>query len=833
VQLPDPGLGDKYLALVPEKVTSNRSLPYWIALVLATSGATPASAESLQLEQAHGPYDGLIYDVTFGPVDEGNPAAFALSETGVYEYDETERVWSRLPILAPEDALLPATPFRVDAAHLVGDPGLYQPRDVTLMVTASSVFVHTQVGRMFTAPRAGGPWTEITPPDTTGVGARPWQRASRISVTQDTTAKDRVFVLRADEMNQTEASRLWQFDPVNGWTHQDLPNRAVFTNAPGHQRFPRWRQAPLTLAVQNGDQRHQVENFIRLLSFSTEPRFHTLPWRSNLDSYDADTGTHCARATGMMETATGFDKPPVLFAIGRGVLCASTDGGGTFEARLLPGNPASTGAMASAVAFPLKEAAAGVRILVGTNARFDPDAPKSRAFGGKLFVSDDAGETWLDATPDIDAPGGFLSLAAAPIEDGEVWVVLLTGRRGVYQGINGLGFTRASRGLNATPVHALARDPKLAEVVFAASPTGLYLFKASGWVRVTPSATRSLAAMRPGDSDSGLLWIGTYWGSVKRRTQGGRWKHEPLPARRQAKALDIRATTGTLPVPIPLAPGLRPVSIVTPVDIDSDGRERGYAFIDGEGIFARDGSGKWTFVPSPLPPPFQVAALVAAPLSQGEKGAVLFTRKSTPDGVHGGAYLHHPTSGWSKISLAKDIAPHTAWAGKDRVWMSAVGRGLFEVYTKGEPPKVSHVDDTSCEVLTDTPDGALACITAGPAGAVLTTGNLGTLVYAGTVPQVRMELLAINPSGRKFAGPRAAALTRNQLGTWPWVTPGIGVYAPAYAMRPVLPASSAGGVNPLSWVWTSLCALLAISALVGVGFGYRTLSRFARRILDD
>ncbi len=777
------------------------------AALVAVAFSSPAAADTLDLRQAFGPDGGLIHDVSYGPAKDGTWVPFALTEVGVYEFDAAENLWKQLPVLPPQDRLASPVPWRVDYAHLVADGGLYRPRDLQLTITTNQVYVLAQDGRLHRAPRAGGSWEAFAPPDTTHLGARAWSKASRWSVAAGRVELDQIFVLRTDGDGAVERSRLWRFDSAaDAWTHQDMPGRAVLTGVPRARTAGRWRQVGLTPSLAEGADRYQVGHFLRLrLTGDDSTRFRDIAWRDHLRSRSADTRRACAAATGLIETGTGLDEPPVLFAIGRRTVCISTDGGSLFEPRAAPGDTDRTGDLTAAVAFPMPGAPAGVRLLVATDVAFDVDGPKTRAHGGRLFLSDDGGRNWQDATPDIDGPGGFLGLAAGPGDGEKTEIWLLTGRRGLYRGTGGLGFVRASRGLNATPIHALARDPNQAFDLLAASPTGLYDWSGDSWDRASVMATRSLGTARRGADDNGQIWAGTYWGIVRWRNRHGRWQDARIPPPEEGTALrDIRAETGRLSNPIPASGGMRPVSLVAPTGIDEQGRDRGYALVDGEGVYQLSYEGVWTALPLPAAPPLRIVGLVAAPLPDGTSGAVVLTRRTSPEGFLGGAYLHRGSGEWEALDLPSGAAPQAGLTGEDRVWIATVARGLHVAYTKETVPKISHIADIPCELLADTPDGEVACLTpeetgeAGPAS--LREGrSLGKVTFPAADPRPSMRLLAANPRGRNFAPAVALTFTKNRLGTWPWVSPGIAVYGHETGIDPLLP--EVDDAQPADWTW--------------------------------
>jgi hypothetical protein len=809
------------------------------ALVLVALGllGSYASADVLDLQQAFGPDGGLIYDIVYGPAADGTRVPFAVTEVGVYEFDVESGEWKQMPILPPADRLASPVPYRVDYAHLVADGGLYRPRDVQLLVAVNHVFVLAQDGRLHRARRGGGSWEEFSPPVTTSFGDRAWSKASRYGAAVGRVELDQIFALRADGDGGQETSRLWRFDTAAGtWTHQDIPGRGVLTGNARAKVPGRWRQAGLTPSLAEGNDRYQVGHFLRLrLTGDDTTRFRDIAWRSQLGARGVDTRRGCSAATGMIETGTGLDEPPVLFALGRRTLCVATDGGTRFEPRSLPGSADRTGDLTSAVAFPMPGAAAGVRLLVTTDVAFNVDGPKTRAQGGRLFLSDDAGKNWMDATPDIDGPGGFLGLTAGPSAGAETEIWLLTGRRGLYRGKGGLGFVRTSRGINATPVHALARDPNQPFDLLAASPTGLYDWSGDSWDRASTMATRSLGTAARGEMDNGQLWAGTYWGILRWRNRHGRWQDSRVPVRPKGAAeLDIRAEPGRLANPIPISAGMRPMSLVAPAGMDAEGRDRGYVLIDGEGIYMLSYDGTWRALPLPVPPPLRVVGLVAAPLPDGSSGVVALTRRSSPAGFLGAAYLHRGQGAWEALPLPTGAAPQAGLTGKDRVWISTVARGLHVAYTKETVPKVSHIADVPCDLLVDTPAGEVACITpedtaeAGPAS-LRDARSLGKVVFPATDPRPSLRLLGANPRGRNFPAPVAVAFTENRLGTWPWVSPGIAVYGHETGIEPLLPEKEED--EPVDWTWAWVVGgALGFAVLVWVL--WRLYRRRARRFAD-
>ncbi|MEL6179747.1 MAG: sialidase family protein, partial [Myxococcota bacterium] len=478
----------------------------------------------------HGPTGGMVVDLTYGMGDE--PALYGLTEVGVFRYDRERRFWERTPILAPEDPTLPIVPMRVDMAHLIGERELYPPMSVELHVEAQHAYLLTEQNNVFRAPLKGGSWVAMSPPNDTVAGRVPFEAASRVSMAIGPDQTASMVLLRSDpELSRAqEQSRLWWVKSGRQrWQSTDLAGRSTLIRTSRPTGIgASWRYEGLMTSIAFGKGRYQVQRFVHLIEEMGKLSFDTLAWASLLDNSGSEIREGCWDATGMMEVTTwaGEGEPPVLIAIGARTLCVSTDGGLTFAVRdthLDPTRPREViGHMASATAFAHRDAQAGVRLIVGTQAVLNPAGPKTRADGGRLFMSDDAGRTWTDITPDIDAPGGFVDLESYAIDSAqggtEVW--LLTERRGVYLSTTaGMGFDQANVALSAQPIHGIATDPTAIDQILAAGPTGTFKSSTNGWSQTLLLPARSIASVPATPDDQGQVWIGSYWGQVQVRHQ--------------------------------------------------------------------------------------------------------------------------------------------------------------------------------------------------------------------------------------------------------------------------------------------------------------------------
>ncbi len=823
------------------------------------------------LVDALGPWAGLVYDVTYGPGD-GGLDAFALTATGIYRYRTDEARWE-LQLLAPMPAPDAPLPFTVDMVHLVdgsrAHEGFYDPQSVSLLVTAREFIVATDDGGVFRATRGGGPWTADRPPKETAFGPSERRTPVRLSVAPGRPEIDQLFLLRSDPdpKGGPEMSRLWQTDSTgssksavesgtNGskpgkWRAQDWPGRAVLIQTAEGGGGASWRDHGLTSRTAADV---QVDRFLRVrLTGDGSTRLTEIEWASLLGASSKAVREGCGGATGMLEavTSAGYDEPPLMVALGPRSVCVSTDGGSLFTVRGglfdREGSLERVGDAISALAFAHKPASSGVRILVGTDEVFNPEGPAGRAFGGRLFMSDDAGATWQDVTPEIEGPGAFLGLAAGPPIKGERVVWLLTARRGLYRSRgDGLGFALASQGISAQPVHALAADPVFSGDVWAASPTGLYKY-GSTWTRVDITSTRSLGTWPANAQHTGQWWAGTYRGSVIVRGRGGRTeKHELAPRDPAAPPIDLTTTIGELPRPVPLAAGVRPIILVVPTGLEGL-EDAGYAVEQDAGIW-RLSKGAWSLVPPPIEGPIRIQAMIPAPLNERHHGALMFTAESVGGSTVGVAWLHDPASGWQRALLpGGDVAQAAALAG-GRVWLSTVTGLLMTVKTQGgkiefeAPIEGEH----HCGLLVSRIDDQLVCLQPPAISGGRGPGLKGVLARAWVAPledlrpgaglgarAARWRLEAVNPIGAAFDAPVSATSSHlKDVGEHLWITPGIGVFARPVALDAVLPPEVDKDGEPSLSAWVApvaIVAALVLVALMAVGWWRRR--RLAGRAL--
>ena len=812
-----------------------------------------AEVQPDRLVEALGPWAGLVYDLTYGPGPEGFDA-YALTQNGVYRYRSAQATWVHEVILPPEGPL-GSPPFEVDMIHLVdkarAHAGFYDPQSVSLQVTEREFVVLAQ-DKVLHRARRGARWAADRLPKETAFG--PGQRVPmRVSVSLGRPDIEQIFVLQADHDldADVEKSRLWQKDSsARRWASQDWEGRTVLVRE-GRGVGPTWRYEGMTPETKAGV---QVDRFLRPRWTQGESlRFQEIEWAKLLGASSDALSERCGGATGMMEatTSAGFEEPPIMIAVGPRTLCVSTDGGTRFSVRdgLLKteGSLEKIGDLISAVAFPFEKAPAGVRMLVGTDEIFNPEAPTGRAFGGRLFLSDDAGQSWRDVTPDIEGPGAFIGLAAGPRrEDRAVW--LLTARRGLYKGEEGLGFSRASTGISSHPIHALAADPIFTKDVWAASPTGLY--KRSGtWARTDVVSTRSLGTWPANEVQKGQLWVGTYRGSVLVRHQSGRSSKEHLPEIPPDEAMEITTTRGSLPRPVTMATGVRPVIMVVPTGLDADQRDLGYAIERDAGLFIREpaplelvaakdpsveeGGMRWRHLPVPMPAPVNVQAMVAAPLGDHRFGALVFVTEARSDGAVGVAWLHDPTTGWTRADLPDRGVAKDAVLTPQGVWLSTMTGKLMPVETRGGRItfKTPLKGENFCDLLTMRMDKKLACVSSpligGPGKPGVKTAR--PIARATVIPLEALEpgadlgdrverwlYEAANPLGQSFPEPLTVTFSHiEDVGEHAWISTGLAVYTRPVAFDGVLPPELSEG-SPSAVLWVA--PLVIAAAVIAAGF---------------
>lgn len=374
-----------------------------------------------RLVPAQGPDGGAIHAMTWGSsVDGIDP--FVLTDAGVYRFDFNDNLW-RLQIVRPSyETLDGGLPLTVDPVHAVEGLGSYQgfygPQDVQLLVSSRYFFIINQRGEVYRALRGGqGRWTQLPRklPDETGL-SRDVLKGSplRLSAVLGRSANDQLFVLTAQPPSgdgDQESSLLWSLEgDAEAWSVQPWPGRSVLVQTGRSTVGAAWRYHGLTPSLKDDDERYQVARFLRIrVAPQGRIRFQEIDWVASLRGASRQVRQGCRDAAGMLESQTtaGDGEPPVLIAIGARTLCVSTDGGASFQVRdglLRPAQPRDRiGDIISAVAFAHPQAPSGVRLLVGTDGVFNPVAPASRANGGRLFMSDNAGVSWQEVTPDIES----------------------------------------------------------------------------------------------------------------------------------------------------------------------------------------------------------------------------------------------------------------------------------------------------------------------------------------------------------------------------------------------------------------------------------------------
>ncbi|MBH24423.1 MAG: hypothetical protein CMH57_08235 [Myxococcales bacterium] len=839
----------------------------WLIALLGLMGA-PAQAQDVGLDvspgrllleddarravhtlSTHGPTGGMVVDIAYGPGEP--PTVYALTETGLFAYDRKQRFWERTPVLAPADVTTPPVPMRVDMAHLIGERELYPPMSVELLMGERYAYLMSERGFIYRAPLDGGPWKSISPSRDTSSGALPFEAASRLSIARGPAQTSPIALLRSDpeRSRSLEQSRLWWVKPGTvSWQRADLSGRSALIRQSRAGFGASWRYEGLMTSIAFGSGRYQVQRFIRLIEESSGLSFDELSWATLLESSPEEVREGCWDATGMMEVQTwaGEGEPPMMIAIGARTLCVSTDGGLSFNVRdshletTRPGEVISH--MASATAFPHRDAPAGVRILVGTQALLNIAGPQTRADGGRLFKSDDAGSTWTDVTPDIDAAGGFVDLESYAFGSGdgaEVW--LLTERRGAYLSTSGsLGFDQANVALAAQPIHSMATDPTSQDTVMAVGPAGVFTSSGALWIQNSYLPTRSIGVVPATPEDRGQIWTGSYWGHVIIRGQqtGPEAEELPIPdpTDPMRRAVDIKATFGQLKRPIPVSRPQRPVSIVAPVDlVEHEGKltDRGYALVDGEGVFYRGEQG-WARVALPMTPPIRVVAMLGVPLQDGPPGLMLLLHSELGSDAGGEAWMFAEPRGWRRVALPPGVIPETAARVGDRIWIASTNQRLQALDVEGRQLKLGPEMELeiTCHALSSTPRDGLACVAIGepqtagggpldaerfrPLARVLT---LPSSVLSGSLPPssgVRaVPYLARNPTGRPFPPPHALTWTRNAVGDHLWLSTGIDTYAPLRAIfnqeTPEPPEDEEG--PPWGWIIAALIGAVGISGV--------------------
>lgn len=784
-----------------------------------------------ELVPAQGPDGGAIHAMTWGSsVDGIDP--FVLTDAGVYRFDFNDNLWRHQVVRPSYDTLDGGLPLTVDPVHAIEGLGSYQgfygPQDVQLLVSSRYFFILNQRGELYRALRGGlGRWTRLPRklPDEIGLpsgitGGTPL----RLSAVLGRSDNDQIFVLTAQPGkgdNPQESSLLWSLEgDAEAWGVQPWPGRSVLVQTGRSTVGAVWRFHGLTPSLKVGEERYQVARFLRIrVAPQGQTRFQEIDWVALMRLASREVRQGCRDATGMLESQTtaGDGEPPVLVAVGARTLCVSTDGGASFQVRdglLRPSQPRDRiGDIISAVAFAHSQAPAGVRLLVGTDGLFNPVAPASRANGGRLFMSDNAGVSWQEVTPDIESGGGVLGLSAGPSNDARtVW--LHSARRGLYRGVEGIGFSRSNQGIEAMPIHALAADPFDQDKVWAASPYGLYS-SGGAWTRSQVTATRSLGRWPANKTHRGQLWAGTYWGVVLLKEQGGGMTPEKLPplSDTDPAPLPLEVVKGTLPRSVPNATGVRPVALVTPTGLDERQGDTGYALEVGEqaGVHRRSG-GAW----ERLPPPtrtrretLKIYGLVAAPLAQRPYGAALLGTETLKDGeVRGVVWLHRPESGWVAVPTPRGDVPVAALRAGDKLWVvTNTGQLAPLLSAQATPTFGAPVDgEHLCRGLGLRADGLMACMMA-PEGVRVSDDDKTPVNKARPIARAllmppgalrsemalpgerqRWRYLAPNPLGASFGELHAWTYSHiDKIGEQLWISPGLGVYTRPPALTKKLP----------------------------------------------
>ncbi len=602
-----------------------------------------------------------------------------------------------------------------------------------------------------------------------------------------------------------------------------------------------WRSGPTPPPRLDGDTSYYIDAFRRAEAPDEKP----LDWRATLRRLPANTRAACRGAVAMLEV----DPPegnPALLAVGPRALCRSTNKGVTFtpiDAPLTTPDYAGTppGDLSAALAFPHADAASGVRLLIALHPVHNPLAQQGRITASRLFLSDDLGRTWQDVTPDIEGPGAFLDLEATRDPAGQVHVWLLTARRGLYRSTQaGLGFVRQSQGLEAAPLYALAQDPRYPDIIWAASPTGIYRFGGL-WTRETPQPARSVASRL----DPWQLWIGTWYGQLRRRTPDGPFLDEPIAPPPPADPTQptppptsrLRALHPELPPRLTATPdALRPVTHVLPAGAAQDA-EAGFVHIEGEGLWTRRPDGAWDHLPDPFPPEAQEVDLLAiTPLIAPPErpGLLLFTQRHDGSRYRVEAWRWHPDGAWTTLALPEDLLPSAAIEIDGALWIANATGGLLLASIQGDALKIRRTDlpDLPCAALARGPDRSVLCAAPPPPGsrdALLTFARVNPSPADNIAPH---PLTAPNPYQRPRLRPLSIAASRNVVGDHLWVTAGLGAYASPLALTPILPPEpSQPWYKSVPWI-PVLIALGALLAVIALLYLLKQTSRFFKPWFD-
>lgn len=764
------------------------------------------AATSVALVPAAGPDGGQIDDLTIHP---STGRVVALSATGLYGFEDDSRAWSPLVVRAVSDPASPAIPgWPPPAPRSSGPSPQLRPR--SLWMAGRDAITLTPRGELWRAALPDGLWTAADPDQ------EPTPAESSTGPTELTTnAEGATWLLCAMAAGgpdgASRSSRLYRRSPDGtGWTSSDVPGRASLVSMANGHRGASWRRTTALEPMGAGRWTTRIDRFV----YPDEALRTELDWAGILKR-SARLHEGCAGAEAMLwtRTSSGEGEPPALVAVGPQSVCVSTDGGTYFTVRpgpwVRPAPGRVLGAIAIAAAFPLQEAQAGFRVLIGTAPAVDLQAEPGRVFGGRLFMSDSAGERWQEVTPDIEGPGAFVDLEARLSDGGTAQVWLLTARRGVYASARGgHGFVRTSTGLNAQSIFALFMDVYREESMWAASPTGLYKYD-GGWTREVLAQVMSFGVAR----DSHQMWAGTTTGHLLHRPDDGGFEHELIGERPGAPdgALDDEAAA------------TRVVVAVVPTGRNEMG-EVGYAAIDGEGIWRREASGQWSLLPPPPTPNREPALAVAAPTESGADGLLMFVRGGEPASI-AEAWRYTELEGWAGVALPDGLAPSAALWHAGSLWLASRTGGVYQgLVLKGRFEATAiWRRDIACAALA--PSGRAQVLCGRGEGVADGADGVDGAVSLGSVLRYPLEdseapetvaLTAINPRGRQFGPPVALAATVNEIGEQLWVTPGLGVYTTPQALEPLLPAEEEE--SALSWVpWVQLGLGLALAGFLVIG----------------
>lgn len=736
----------------------------------------PVAAEETVLLEAEGPWGGLIHGLTYGP-HEGKDALFALTSVGVFRFDAEASLWKQENVLS-RNAPAPVMPFLLHHDHLEGREGLYRPGHVSWSVGEDALFLKNQANVLYRAERGGAGWQLFDPLEK----GRPVSLASFAG----REGGGAFWLQGADEAEGKSA--LWSWSPsAKAWSSREMAGRAVLASEGSATRGAAWTEPPSMVPLEGAGS--LVTSFVRVRGGEAK----VFPWADRLQKSVEVVRRGCRDALGLLDPGGGSGESSVLVAIGERTLCVSADGGEAFFPRR--DFLSLEDKISSAVAFVWPEAPLGVRILVGTRARLDQENPTKRARGGRLFLSDDGGETWEDATPDIEAPGGVISLVAGSGDEGtEVW--MLTGRQGAFRSrVGGRGFRRESGGIGAVPIFDMVKDPNIQDEVWAATPVGLYNF-GSSWKRAGVMATRSLGAEPASSGHLGQLWAGSGFGVVSWRNQRGSWVDEKLPPRDFGEFQDLRWARGASHM---VQGEGRPVSAVSPGGFDASG-DMGYALVDGEGLWRRSG-GSWRPVrfPGRGEGTLRVLEMLSLPLESGEMGIVVVVSGDKRASL----WLHDPTRGWSSMRLPAKKSPVAAVKVGKKLWVSSVSGQVFEVGERQGQLFLGNVlgGNYPCRRMLLRRDRSVECFLFSETSEA---GEVGFLPKRALMESVNFPLALLNgredasglprrvwaarnPRGRNFAHPRGLAWSVNDVGEHLWVSPRYGAFAEEQALVPELP----------------------------------------------